>query len=333
MSYIGRKPQVGNYQTCDSLTASSTATYNLTVGGVAVSPISAHHCLVSLNGILQAPISSYTISGSTIVFASSLSSSDSIDFITILGNTLDTGTPSDGTVTTAKLASTSVTGAKINNDIISAQTALTSLPADTDELLISDAGTIKRLDFSLTRGMDKLAATAVSSDVASVTFDVNHNNDSTFNNYSHYILYIANFLGDGSDGELKFRIGVSDSSDIKTADYMNQLFQYKPNAGSTIIAGADTNAGDIRMGNDVDFDNSSRPMFGEVHFYRKGNVGSSYKPAAYGFFYAENTNGYFGTWHFHGSYEVAVDTNYVQIVPSTGNIAKGEFTLFGVRNT
>ena len=182
-------------------------------------------------------------------------------------------------------------------------------------------------------GMDKLASTAVSSDVASVTFDVNHNNDSKFTNYSHYVLYIANFLGDGAGGELKFRIGVSDSSDIKTADYMNQLFEYKPNAGSTIIAGADTNAGDIRMGNDVDFDNTSRPMFGEIHFYKKGNVGTSYKPGAYGFFYAENTNGYFGTWHFHGSYEVAVDTNYVQIVPSTGNIAKGEFTLFGVRNT
>ena len=168
---------------------------------------------------------------------------------------------------------------------------------------------------------------------ASVTFDVNHNNDSKFNNYSHYIIYIANFLGDGASGELKFRIGVSDSSDIKTADYMNQLFEYKPNAGSTIIAGADTNAGDIRMGNDVDFDNTSRPMFGEIHFYKKGNVGTSYKPGAYGFFYAENTNGYFGTWHFHGSYEVAHDINYAQIVPSTGNIAKGEFTLMGVRNS
>jgi hypothetical protein len=182
-------------------------------------------------------------------------------------------------------------------------------------------------------GMDRLATTAISSDVASVTFDVNHNNDSTFNNYSHYIIYIANFLGDGASGELKFRIGVSDSSDIKTADYMNQLFEYKPNAGSTIIAGADTNAGDIRMGNDVDFDNTSRPMFGEIHFYKKGNVGTSYKPGAYGFFYAENINGYFGTWHFHGSYEVAHDINYAQIVPSTGNIAKGEFTLMGVRNS
>jgi hypothetical protein len=59
---------------------------------------------VSLNGVLQAPISSYTIVGSTIVFAAALTSSDSIDFITIMGDTLDLGVPSDGTVTEPKLA-------------------------------------------------------------------------------------------------------------------------------------------------------------------------------------------------------------------------------------
>ena len=137
--YIGKKPQIGNYQTCDSISATATDTFNLLVGGVAVSPISAHHCLVSLNGILQAPISSYTIVGSTIVFASALTTSDSIDFITILGSTLDTGTPSDGTVTNAKLA----------QDIISGETALTVSPATTDEVLISDAGTLKRADISV----------------------------------------------------------------------------------------------------------------------------------------------------------------------------------------
>jgi len=55
---------------------------------------------------------------------------------------LDIGQPSDDTVTAAKL----------NNDIISGQTALTSEPADTDEFLVSDAGTIKRIDYSLIKG-------------------------------------------------------------------------------------------------------------------------------------------------------------------------------------
>ena len=134
--YIGKQPQIGNYQACDSITATATDTFNLTVGNVAVSPISAHHCLVSLNGILQAPISSYTIVGSTIVFASALTTSDSIDFITILGNTLDTGSPSDSTVTTAKLSGNLVTPGTLDvngNELILDADADTSITADTDD--------------------------------------------------------------------------------------------------------------------------------------------------------------------------------------------------------
>ena len=96
MAYIGAQPTLGNFQACDAISTSATDTFNLTVGGVAISPVSAQHCLVSLNGVLQAPISSYTIVGSTIVFAAALTSSDSIDFITIMGDTLDLGVPSEG---------------------------------------------------------------------------------------------------------------------------------------------------------------------------------------------------------------------------------------------
>jgi hypothetical protein len=53
---------------------------------------------------MQAPQDSFTVSGSTIVFASTLASTDSIDFIMALGDVLDIGTPSDGTVTSSKLA-------------------------------------------------------------------------------------------------------------------------------------------------------------------------------------------------------------------------------------
>lgn len=105
MAYIGKTPVIGNFQVCDALTATTTDTYALTVDSVAVSPQSANHCLVSLNGILQAPTTSFTISGSNIVFASALTASDSIDFVMILGNVLDLGVPSDGTITHSKFAS------------------------------------------------------------------------------------------------------------------------------------------------------------------------------------------------------------------------------------
>ena len=74
------------------------------VSGSNVNPESANHMLVSLNGVLQKPGSSFTIAGAVITFASNLATGDVIDFIILLGNVLDIGAPSDGTVTEPKLA-------------------------------------------------------------------------------------------------------------------------------------------------------------------------------------------------------------------------------------
>ena len=137
MSYIGKQPVVGNFQVCDDITVvNGQAAYTMQVSSANVEPENANHMLVSLNGILQKPGSSFTISGATITFASNLATGDVIDFIILLGNVLDIGTPSDSSVTNAKLAL----------DIISGETALAAIPATTDEFLISDAGTLKRID-------------------------------------------------------------------------------------------------------------------------------------------------------------------------------------------
>ena len=113
MPFIGKQPEVGAYSKLDAITTSATATYNLTLDSGAYYPTSANHLLVSLNGVMQAPQDSFTVSGSTIVFASTLASTDSIDFIMALGDVLDIGTPSDGTVTGGKIATGAVTAAKI----------------------------------------------------------------------------------------------------------------------------------------------------------------------------------------------------------------------------
>ena len=151
MSYIGATPLIGNYQKCDAITTSATDTFNILVGGVAVSPATPQNCIVSLNGVIQAPTTAYTVSGSTIVFDSALTTSDVIDFIVILGNVLDIGTPSDDTVTAAKL----------NDTAISGQTALGAAPADTDEFLVSDAGTLKRVDYSYIKATSDVSWQAI----------------------------------------------------------------------------------------------------------------------------------------------------------------------------
>ena len=58
----------------------------------------------------------------------------------------------DNAVDSDTIAANAVTGAKLNNDTISAQTELAAEPADTDEFLVSDAGVLKRVDYSLIKG-------------------------------------------------------------------------------------------------------------------------------------------------------------------------------------
>ena len=144
MAYIGRPSIVGNFVKLDAITAvNGQAAYTMQNGSVNFADYSTvNQFLVSLNGTIQSPGSSFTVSGSTLTFASNLSTGDVIDFIIVFGNSLSAGTPTDDTVTAAKL----------NDDIIAGQTALASEPADTDEFLVSDAGTLKRIDYSLIKG-------------------------------------------------------------------------------------------------------------------------------------------------------------------------------------
>lgn len=177
MAYIGREPQIGNFQICDDITVvNGQAAYTMQVGGANVIPETSNHCLVSLNGVLQksgGTSPSFTVSGSTITFASNLATGDVINFIHILGSVLDLGVPSDDTVSTAKISANAVTAAKFNADVISGQTALATAPADTDEFLVSDAGVLKRIDYSLIKGggmFEFISETTISSDTTNIDF-------------------------------------------------------------------------------------------------------------------------------------------------------------------
>jgi len=265
MAYIGNRPEQGNFRKCDAITTSATATYNLLVGGVAVNP-NQNQCIVSLNGVIQSSGTSYTIASSQITFASALTSSDVIDFILILGDTLDVGVPSDDTISTAKIQANAVTAAKFNADVISGQTELATTPADTDELLLSDAGVLKRIDYShikSTAGLTKLA------DVTITDGDASEQINGCFSDT--YESYLIQCLGLGVNAEaLVYVQGVYSTDTVISSGYYHIARGYNEDQDAGTDGGSNTSQGEI-FGTSL---LASEWNFANIWYHRPLGVGS-----------------------------------------------------------
>jgi hypothetical protein len=131
--------------------------------------------------------------------------------------------PTDAPLTSSDVADGIITNAKLAQDIISADTALGAEPADTDEFLVSDAGVLKRMDYSYIKGggiteADNWRLTANTS--GGTNADVT-----------------ANWERSDSNGSTKIGTGLSESSGIfsfaTTGIYLITFY------GSFIIHGGD----------------------------------------------------------------------------------------------
>jgi hypothetical protein len=104
MAYLGNTPQTGQYRKMDSLSFDGTTnTFNITVDGVAFTPPTAYAMMISLNNVILNPDIGFSVSGSTISFATPPAALTPF-FGLIFGDTLYTGTPSDATVIDSKIA-------------------------------------------------------------------------------------------------------------------------------------------------------------------------------------------------------------------------------------
>ena len=342
MAYIGKQPTVGNFQICDAISVvNGQAAYTLQVDSSNVSPETAFHMLVSLNGVIQKPGSSFTVAGSTITFASNLATGDVIDFIMILGDVLNIGTPSDSTISTAKIVDDAVTAAKLNADIISGQTELATAPADTDEFLVSDAGVLKRLDYSLIKAapaMELLATTTVSTGVSSVSFDGYFS--STYKNYK----IIFNNAMPVSDGvEFRLRVRQSNADKTDSSSYRTILIGARGeftgdgtgnNSSEMYVAGQGDHGmlthqdGDIEntdvyggVSGEINIMDPLQTSYNKIIFIRSQHTADNDNNGNYSYFtdgvvrYKANANALSGVSFFF----------------SSGNIDGGVFKLYGIK--
>ena len=116
MGYLGNPPVQGNFATIDDISSGfngSDTQFTIAVGGTTQTIGSLAQIFIHINGVYQVPGTAFTAGSSagTIAFTGTPQSGDTFSG-QIFGDTLDIGTPSDATVTAAKL--TSIQGAYRN---------------------------------------------------------------------------------------------------------------------------------------------------------------------------------------------------------------------------
>ena len=153
--WISRDPStIPNIKELDNISSSfngSTATFNLTVSSVAVTPVNAQQLVINIGNVMQNPGDDYTVSGSTITFTTA-PTAGLVFQGTLLGSGVSLGTVEDGSVSPSSLDTSdsynvggiTVTGITTVTDFtISGITTVANLePADVN---VSGIGTVSNI--------------------------------------------------------------------------------------------------------------------------------------------------------------------------------------------
>ena len=162
MPFIGNQPAL-NFTSFAKQDFSTSATTSYTLDHKVANE---NEIALFINFVRQEPTTAYTASNNTLTLSSATSASDDM-YCVYLGKAVQTVNPPSG----------SVGSSQVSADLITGQTALASEPADTDEFLVSDAGTIKRIDYSLIKGggitvADQFRMTANNNSDADITSNI-----------------------------------------------------------------------------------------------------------------------------------------------------------------
>ena len=116
MGYIGRDLRTGAFRQLDDISSGfdgSDTTHTMQVNSTNVSVGDVNQILLSLGGVIQKPGTDFTVSGSTLTFTTAPASGLSFFAILLGSDNGGTVTPTDGSVTGDKLASTVTTSSNI----------------------------------------------------------------------------------------------------------------------------------------------------------------------------------------------------------------------------
>jgi hypothetical protein len=303
MAYIGRDTdKISNVEVLDNITFDGSSSYTLQKGGSNFTPSSANNILISIDGVVQA--GNFTVSSSTIDFGTAVAGTSTCDFILHYGVGLIT-TPSDGTVTTAKLADSSVSLAKLT--ATGTKDATTFLRGDNTFATPSD-----------NVGIVNLGTSTISTGVSQIDIDFD------YSTYKRMLIYWEG-IQLVSDANMYMRAKISGSIDTGSNYTSGHVKKYYAGFDSNVYGGpnqaywyvtdnigADTNES---WNSQMTIDLGSGTGMPTIHiacYYRSsaGNLDSNFGVLAY-----QNFSQIQG----------------IRLYASTGNIDAGKYTVWGVK--
>ena len=120
MAYIGRQNLGGAYRQLDDISSGfdgSDTTHTMQVNSQNVTVGDVNQIILSLGGVIQKPGTDFTVSGSTLTFTTAPAANTNFFAILLGSDNGGTVTPTDGSVTTDKIAADQITKAKLADSV------------------------------------------------------------------------------------------------------------------------------------------------------------------------------------------------------------------------
>ena len=250
MPYIGNQP-AESFTSFATQEFSTSATTSYTLDHAVTNE---NEIALFINNVRQQPGSgkAYTATGTTLTLSAATASTDTM-YCVFLGRALQTVNPAGGSIGSSQLSADAITG----------QTALTAEPDDTDEFLVSDAGTLKRIDYSLIKGGGRFTLVSTGTISGGATYiDLDDVFTATYKNY----LLVYTGVDVNTDGtDLHIQVKTSSGLVSGGSDYVYAYGQIASN--NNISSSYDTGNSYYRLNNSGVGNAATESASGTVLFY------------------------------------------------------------------
>ena len=239
--------------------------------------------------------------------------------------TIPTGGITADAIDATLIADDAISEEHLDATAITGHTALAESPADTDEFLISDGGTLKRIDASYIGGGGFTKIHSVTADeVANVTFD----NTYVTTSYKTYLVTFSGMAPVSDAVELKFEISGDNGSNVLGAGSNSRVsVQMEDDDSSLTFENSDEGSTAYTVGRSEQGNANYETGGGYIWIFGSQDSNSWITANSS---YTSWGNGMQLTWEDAAfGTRTTTNANHFKIYFSSGNIDSGVVTLYG----